>query len=139
MNKTQKYYIASMDILGYKDYLKNNPSKSQEYLDTILNAIEKVKVSVSNFENETMSMFQMDGGLRLKIFSDNILLCMPVGDGKDEIRRAIVFLIAVASVQRGMVLQHGLIMRGGITFGDLFINEDIVFGQGLIEAVSLET
>ena len=128
-----------MDILGYKDYLKNNPEKTQEYLDTILDAVEKAKKSVFNFENETMPMYQIDGGLRLKIFSDNILLCMPFGEGKDEIRRAIVFLIAVASIQRGLVLQHGLIMRGGITEGELFINEDMVFGQGLIDAVSLES
>ena len=138
MNKTQKYYIAYMDILGYKEYLKNNPDKAQEYLNTILDAVERAKISVSNFESKTMPMYQMDGGLRLKIFSDNILLCMPVGNGKDEICRAIVFLIAVASIQRGMVLQHGLITRGGITLGELFINEDIVFGQGIIDAVSLE-
>lgn len=138
MNRTQKHYIAYMDILGYKDYLKSAPDKSQEYLNTILDAIKKVKQSVSIFENRTMPMFRIDGGLRYKVFSDNILLCMPVGEGKDEIRRAIVFLIIVASIQRGLVLQHGLIVRGGITSGDLFINDDIVYGQGLIDAVTLE-
>ena len=127
-----------MDILGYKDYLKKYPNKSQEYLNTILDAIEKAKQSVSIFENETMPMFGIEGGLRFKIFSDNILLCMPVGDGADEIRRAIVFLIAAASIQRGLVLQHGLIVRGGVTSGELFINEDVVYGEGLIEAVALE-
>ena len=138
MNRTQKHYIAYMDILGYKDYLKSAPDKSQEYLNTILDAIKKVKQSVSIFENRTMPMFRIDGGLRYKVFSDNIMLCMPVGEGKDEVRRAIVFLIFVASIQRGLVLQHGLIVRGGITSGDLFINDDIVYGQGLIDAVTLE-
>lgn len=36
-------------------------------------------------------------------------------------------------------MYNNLIVRGGITKGELFLNEDIVFGQGLIDAVSLES
>ena len=127
-----------MDILGYKDYLKNHPDESEKYLATILNAIEHVKGSVSSFQNVVTDMFKIESGIKIKIFSDNILLCLPVKQSRDEIRRAIVFLLLVASIQRGLVLQHGLLIRGGVTIGELFINEDIVFGNGLIDAVSLE-
>ena len=137
VRKTTKHYIAYLDILGYKDFLKNKPEQSEQYLQTILDAVEKVKHNVSAFQNTT-NMFHINGELKLKIFSDNIVLCLPVGEGSDEVRRAIVFLLEVASIQRGLIIEHGLLVRGGIATGDLFINEDMVFGQGLIDAVDLE-
>ena len=136
--QTQDYYIAYMDILGYKDYLKQNPESTEKYLHTILDAVEKVKGSVSFFKSSAVSKFKIDCELKLKIFSDNILLCMQIGEREDEIRRAILFTLSVAAIQRGLVLQHSLIVRGGITIGKLFINNDMVFGQGLMDAVDLE-
>lgn len=138
VGKTTKHYIAYIDILGYKDFLKNKPEESEQYLQTILDAVKRVKGNVSSFQNAA-NMFQIDGDLKLKIFSDNIMLCLSVGNDEEEIQRAIVFLLEVASIQRGLILEHGLLVRGGITIGELFINEDIVFGQGLVEAVELES
>ncbi len=138
MKKTTVHYIAYMDILGYKNYLKTNPEKTEQYLNTILDAVDRVKGNISSFKTVAAEKFQIKGELKLKVFSDNILLCLPVKRGNDEVRRAIAFLLSVALIQRGLVLQHGLIVRGGITTGKLFINDDIVFGQGLVDAVELE-
>ena len=137
VRETTKHYIAYMDILGYKDFLKSKHKKPEQYLQTILDAVERVKGNVSAFQN-TANMFHIDGDLKLKIFSDNILLCLSVENGDEEIQRAIVFLLEVASIQRGLALAHGLLVRGGITIGELYIDEDLVFGQGLIDAVELE-
>lgn len=138
VRKTTKHYIAYLDILGYKDFLKNKPEQAEQYLQTILDAVEKIKHFASNFQY-FKDEFQIDADLKLKVFSDNILLCLSVNQGDDEIRRAIVFLLSVASIQRGLVLGHGLLVRGGITISELYIDEDLVFGQGLVEAVELES
>ena len=45
--ETKKHYIAYMDILGYSAYIAENPDKANEYLQTIANAIEKVKRNVA--------------------------------------------------------------------------------------------
>lgn len=134
---THKYYIAYIDILGYKDYLKNRPEDSERYLHTILDAVENTKDGIQRFRKAKRA-FHIQGEIQIRIFSDNILVCLPVQSGKNEIRRAILFLITVASIQTALVLAHRLIVRGGITIGELFINEDLVFGQGLVEAVALE-
>lgn len=136
--KTKNHYVAYMDILGYKDYLKTKPEESEQYLQTILDAINHVKESTTVFK-KTSEQFQIEGELKYKVFSDNILLCLPFEQSENEIRRATVFLIMVASIQRGLALSHGLLVRGGVTLGDLFINDDIVFGQGLVDAVELES
>ena len=136
--ETKKHYIAYMDILGYSAYIAENPDKANEYLQTIANAIEKVKRNVAGLSLVGKNGFNADVDIKCKTFSDNILLCMEATDNPDEIRRVIVFLISVASIQRGLVIEHNLLMRGGITLGELFINNDFVFGKGLIDAVGLE-
>ena len=136
--ETKRHYIAYMDILGYSAYIAENPDKANEYLQTIANAIEKVKRNVAGLSLVGKNGFNADVDIKCKTFSDNILLCMEATDGPDEIRRIIVFLISVASIQRGLVIEHNLLMRGGITIGELFINNDFVFGKGLIDAVGLE-
>ena len=139
MRETTKHYIAYMDILGYKEYLQKHPDDAPKYLETILDAVEKVKQCAGAFTKTASDYFLVDGKIKLKIFSDNIFICLPVTEDPAEIRRVIAFIIQVASIQRGLVLQHGLIMRGGLTIGDVFINDDIVFGQGLIDAVNMES
>lgn len=134
---TRKYYIAYMDILGYKEYLKNRPEDSERYLHTILDAIENTKGSIQRFR-KAKKVFHVQGEIQIKVFSDNIVVCLPVQSERNEIRKAILFLITVASIQTALVLTHRLIVRGGITVGELFINKDLVFGQGLVEAVALE-
>ena len=139
VRKPTKHYIAYMDILGYKEYLQNHPENASEYLDTILNAVKRVKQSSVSFTKTANDFFLVNGEIKLKVFSDNIFLCLPVTEDAAEIRRAIAFIIQVASIQRGLTIQHGLLMRGGLTIGDVFINDDIVFGQGLIDAVGMES
>lgn len=136
--ETKKHYIAYMDILGYSAYIAENPDKANDYLKTITEAIGKVKNNVAGISLVGKNGFHADVDIKCKTFSDNILLCMEATDGPDEIRRIIVFLISVASIQRGLVIEHNLLMRGGITIGELFINNDFVFGKGLIDAVGLE-
>lgn len=136
--ETKKQYIAYMDILGYSAYIAENPDKANDYLKTITEAIGKVKNNVAGISLVGKNGFHTDVDIKCKTFSDNILLCMEATDNPDEIRRVIVFLISVASIQRGLVIEHNLLMRGGITIGELFINNDFVFGKGLIDAVGLE-
>ena len=100
--KTKKHYIAYLDILGYKDVLKNNPQEADVFLNKILDAVEKMKKSISYYRDVAKQFFGVEGGLKLRVFSDNILLCLPVKQGKEELKRGIVFLLSVALIQRGL-------------------------------------
>lgn len=136
--ETKKHYIAYMDILGYSAYISEHPDEANDFLETIISAIEKIKQSIENFTNISKKGFHTELNIKYKAFSDNILICMEATDNTDEIHRITLFLLSVASIQRGLFLQHKLLLRGGITIGELFINNDFVFGQGLIDAVELE-
>lgn len=40
---------------------------------------------------------------------------------------------------RGHIARHGYLIRGAITVGDLYIDEDIIFGPALLEAYEAES
>ena len=73
-----------------------------------------------------------------KVFSDNILLCLETGTTPFEYQRFLAFMAIVADIQRHFILQYDLFLRGGITIWTISFNDDVIFGQGLIDAVALE-
>lgn len=138
-NPISKYYIAYFDILGYREYFNDNPDRIENFLNVINEAINKTKNGISSVNNSFLA--QQVGSIKIesKIFSDNILLVSEyetdITKGKTKL---VTFMEIVIEIQRMFVLEYGLFIRGGITYGDLSINEDYIFGQGLIEAVEIE-
>lgn len=138
-NPISEYYIAYFDILGYKDFFRKTPGNEQQFLNAIHDAISKVKNTVNLFNDSELIEYVAESHIKIKIFSDNFLLCTDVGTNvqKEKIR-LIAFMIIVSEIQRNFILRYGLFVRGGITKGKLSFNNDYVFGEGLIEAVNFE-
>ena len=134
----EKYYIAYVDLLGYKDFFENHADQVPDFLKTIQAAIETTKVNVSKTNLSTIMSTYADMDVKIKIFSDNILLCLKTGSAEVEIIRLLTFLALVADIQRSFISEYGLFLRGGVTIGEMFINDSFVFGQGLIDSVSME-
>ena len=137
-NEIKKCYVAYFDLLGYKEYLKNNPDNAIDFLNFINHGITNTINYIENINNSELIKGIANITIKTKVFSDNILLCMDVLDGDDEKYRLISFISIVAEIQRGFILQCGLFLRGGIVEGDISFNDDYVFGQGLVDAVDSE-
>ena len=138
-NPIKKYYIAYFDILGYKDFFKSNPNKAGELLHILNQAItSSLEVIKSINESILVSQFaNMD--VEHRIFSDNILLTLEVGvDEEKERTRIYAFFVMICEIQRSFILEYGLFVRGALTVGELSVNNEYVFGNGLIEAVDME-
>lgn len=137
-NPIREYYIAYFDILGYKDFFQATPEKATDFLSLIHNAIQRTNNHI-RFANESIIASAYGKiNIHVKIFSDNFLLCMETLEETVEPVRVLAFLKIVSDIQRGFVTEFDLFVRGGITRGDLSYNDDYVFGEGLIEAVSME-
>lgn len=68
---------------------------------------------------------------KIKIFTDNMVVAYPIThDGKEELDE---ILDNVAEYQFNLAIE-GLFVRGGLSMGDFYINEDIVFGPALLDA-----
>lgn len=137
-NPIKEYYIAYFDILGYKEFFKQQPEKAADLLKMIHNAIQRTNSHIETVNQSVIFKSYGQIEISVKVFSDNILLCMEATEKPHEPMRLLAFLKSVSDIQRGFVTEYGLFVRGGIVKGSLSLNSDYVFGQGLIDAVHLE-
>lgn len=134
----KKYYIAYFDLLGYKKFFQSYQDKVGNFLQDIYEAISNTTNYIQEVNSSPIGVELGKLYFRIKVFSDNILLCLETTTAEVEYPRFLTFLAIIADIQRNYVLRYGLFLRGGITIGELSFNEDFVFGQGLIDAVALE-
>ena len=129
------YYILYMDILGYK------------------NAIEKAKIDkrlndyfieIKNIVKECLEIEEQSNRLiKKKIFSDNIVFVIrKVKNENNEMASnniRVKLLCSIASKIQDMYLwKYGILFRGCITEGNIYIDENFIFGEGIINAYKLE-
>lgn len=134
----KEYYIAYFDLLGYKNFFRNHPDEVENFLQYIHEAVSLTDAYIQEVNSSPVAIQFGKLFIRIKVFSDNILLCLETTTTDMEYPRFLAFLTIIADIQRNFILKYGLFLRGGITIGKLSFNEDYVFGQGLIDAVELE-
>jgi hypothetical protein len=122
--------------LGYSQLCKDSLLKGQDcgndFLEklrnTLTNAYERIKKHNHKFNGQD--------SFALKIFTDNIVIGYPVdyrGFGEPELAR----VFGIFSEFQMSLATAGFFVRGGISYGNHFMDDDIVFGEALIDAVEL--
>ena len=129
--KLSHYCIAYLDFLGAKQYMKNGDG-------TFLIDLKSIYEEAINSVDFTNIVTQKDIGI--KIFSDNILLTVEIK--KDDPNRVakIEKIINLAGNIYNDALRHGYLIRGGISEGEFYKDDNniFVYGKALIEAINLE-
>jgi len=121
--------VAFFDILGFGSLIKNN-EKTLGEVATLL-SILKTK---SNTENVLPTRSDVDG----IAFSDSFVRVVMQGDAPDLQILAMSEFCHLENMQRLIIREFGLLVRGAITIGEFFIEDNIVFGPALVRAVGLE-
>ncbi len=137
----KEYYIAYFDILGYRQFFKDQPEKAESFLKEVHSAIANTKHELSSLGNNSFlkDIVKVEVDFKVKIFSDNIFICLERGnDTVYEKPKALLLLYFVSKIQRNFILVHSLFLRGCVTIGKISFNDDYIFGTGLIEAVEKE-
>lgn len=132
--KLKPYYFAYMDILGAKKYIESD--ESENYLNKIQRLYaETIELVKSNRQDYYMPK------LKLKIFSDNVVFAIPtiehLGIGSNEISSCNIMIFA--AFFQIIALKYSLLIRGGISVDDLYIDDDFVYGKALTQAYKLES
>ena len=135
--ETSEYYVAYFDVLGYQEYFKKDQDATQKFIDDLCSAIDDT-IGVINdmLSSDILKLTQMN--FKQRIFSDNILICLKKADTPLEPVRLLTFLQTIIDIQRKFVLDHGILLRGGISEGSLYIDETHLVGDVLIKVVSME-
>lgn len=135
--ETSEYYVAYFDVLGYKEYFNKGGEVTQKFIDDLCSAIDDTIGVVNNMlSSDLLKIAQMN--IEQRIFSDNVLVCLKKGNTALEPIRILTFLQTIIDIQRKFVLDHGILLRGGISVGSLCIDGIHLVGEVLIKVVSME-
>jgi hypothetical protein len=132
---TRLSVVAYFDVLGFVDETRQayQNGGSPELLVRLRNALTAGYESLrDNFSQEKGKVPAWD----VKTFTDNVVIGYPIhGDGEVELGSV---LESLGLFQLSLVLE-GFFIRGGISVGHLYMDRDIVFGGGLLEAYDAES
>lgn len=125
-----KCYCAFIDVLGFNKKIEDSFKSKNEH-DLFLRFH-----SVANPFLKQMNEDLKDSYLCAKVFTDNIVLAYPLisDDGESEFGFTIWTLL---EYQLHMALE-GFFVRGGLAIGDLFMDDYMVYGTGILNAYGLE-
>lgn len=122
------YYILYFDILGYKDKIDKY---GEEYFLHIIYAV----MDTINSVYEDAQKGKLFG---YHIFSDNIIIFVKKDNDLADAQKIILLIKDAFIIQRNLMGQYGILIRGAITQGKLFYGKDFVYGKGLINAYMME-
>ena len=129
-------FVCCADILGYSQLSidANKSGHGEQFLWKLRKAL------TTSYERirERASGWGGDESFSIKVFTDNIVVGYPIpfykksGDyGESQLGE--IFSI-FAEFQFALAME-GFLVRGGIAFGNHYMDEEIVFGDALIEAI----
>lgn len=132
--KPKLYAIAYLDLLGTTAKINNK----HDFVH--LNELYRIyDLAVQLSENERISNTRYRE-IRTKIFSDNIVIAIPLrSTPKNKVEDIRCLLDFVSLFQNNAVIHHSWLIRGGITIGELFMDKLMIWGKGLIRAYKLES
>lgn len=132
--KTDTYAVAFIDFLGVKEMIANDDDgKLLIVFRAACKAALHMCKKILNDEDE----------VTIKMFSDNLVLCKRIynPDSKTyDVQGAVRRVLVAASLFQYFVLDTiGVLVRGGITIGELYIDNMMVWGQALVDAYRIES
>jgi hypothetical protein len=124
-------YCAFLDVLGFSDRIrKSYKNKTKDQLLQQFHAI--FKRQIKQLESDVGESL-----LYFKSFSDNVLLAHP--RFSDDMESEFSFILwSIREYQFAMASQ-GFFIRGGLSVGSLFVDDNSVYGKALIDAYELES
>lgn len=140
MNQYEKFIIAFLDILGFKNIV--NTSSFDKVLDifkSIITNSEAIKALWHAVEDDDISP---EGEIckrynesleetKIHIMSDSIVVATPNWHPESL---AVVVDICNSIQTLLFDLNAPILLRGAIAIGDFYLNENLVFGKGLVDA-----
>lgn len=138
----QRSIVAFFDILGFSEELRR--AEAENRMDEYLQKIDSVlRVTYEVSRDSTSDDYRERLSWEVKTFTDNIALGHPIGSSDEDVSGHTSegdygFVMGhVALLQLGLALE-GFFVRGGIAVGDLYMDDELVFGVGLLDAVEAE-
>ena len=143
MKNTNQYedrYCLFLDILGFQSHIietaaNKESSKSQMTFPQLKSALEQISKGVHYREKIEVSGRWKPSSRQVTQFSDSVIISYLKNEANGNGVSSI--LMDVHNLQLKLVTK-GILLRGAVTSGLLYHDEDFVFGPALNDAVELE-
>lgn len=147
--KYERRIIAFIDILGFKEIVKQSESDTSKItlLYSVLEFLKNWEISDNwnlkfieieeDAQKKGVDNFDIRGKTNTTAFSDSIVVSVKVDNNINEMASTLIVNLALIG---SLLMEKGILFRGGLTIGNIIHNDNgTVFGQGLIDAYFLET
>ncbi|TAL01111.1 MAG: hypothetical protein EPO08_11390 [Rhodospirillaceae bacterium] len=145
----EERYCLFFDFLGSSEIARHGPrERIHDFVDLLI-SISQIQSS-ENIDGAA----QPDGSYRISLtpeistFSDNVVVSWSNGESEDSPNPKLSAYWAgivcqdanrVLSGVAEVALRIGLIVRGGLSYGELYHQRGVVFGEAMVDAYRLET
>ena len=130
--KTHEYIVAYIDLLGVTNKIQSKDSQlAMNKLHNLYTFSVKLTRDVQIEENQD---------IQFKIFSDNIIIAKKLSNQIPQRTQEIRSLLMCAGHFQELSASDsvGWLLRGGISIGQLFIDDVMVWGEALLKSYYLE-
>lgn len=141
--------VCFIDILGYKDIIEkfekdNDTSIIEKIQKAFRSALESItgiyKPDYSermNIEPEKVEAFKKE--FYFKTFSDNIIISLKYKELDNSFWGRLSIMLYFSNVFQYLMLLEGIYLRGGISYGSFYSDENIIFSIALVKAYEIES
>lgn len=140
MIKTDKYFVAFVDILGFSEFIKKYDSGE---MPNILTDIKNASDTASDFLKMNISkndpdMFNWKKDFVVRLFSDCLCAAIPVKSNFHDFFYNFLFFNLYISTYQNLLMEKGFFSRGAISIGSFYSDDNMIFSGALVESVELE-
>jgi len=128
----EKAIVSFIDILGFKELVENSPPEVVKSALDLVNRFARPKVEDEDldFSFVAESISFSDCIVRVRRTEKEPNLSYPAG---------LVFYEIIDLLHaQGELLNQGILLRGGIAYGDIYFNKNQIYGPALNQAYELE-
>ena len=126
--------VAFLDLLGYSERVRGAVSidEANSELKAIRTALDKAAHWVKTEDGA--------GGLthQTRFFTDCLVIGDPIHDPSAEAEPELGWLFFFLSLFQLQMILQGVFVRGALSVGYLYMDEQLIFGDALLEAVDAE-
>ncbi|MDR6805395.1 hypothetical protein J2Y45_002296 [Dyadobacter sp. BE34] len=136
--ETEPRIICFMDILGFSDLIHDYET---DLTSTVLQDIQEsfALAKVQLLETTTLNNQDLLKHLSYQTFSDNICISIPYFDNEDDFLMNFNFISVFVRGFQQIMFSKRIFMRGGVSTGSYYADNNIIFSSGLIKAYHLES
>ena len=132
--KTEEYVVSFIDILGAAKKIKENADDSLNQVHNVYTNSLKYLEEITQIINVNNKVFVEK--LFIRIFSDNIVIA---ASAKESVDIAFLQVVAFTAIIQQEFLQASVLVRGGISIGNFYYDDVMIWGKALVEAYTVES